>query len=231
MSGRGCLVGLDVGTSGRQGNRDRSPRGPCSPSPRSPTHSRRPTRAGRSRIRRTGGRRVSACSIRAPRERRHAGRDRALRPDARARRPRCRRTGCSARRSCGTTSGPRTQCEEIERTIGLERLISLTGNRALTGFTAPKLLWLREHEPDVYGAYRPDRAAQGLRAAASVRRARDRRLRRVRDAAARRRRGGAGATTCSSALGLDPPGCRAVLESPEVSGEHQRRRARRRRRR
>ncbi|MGZ6616957.1 MAG: xylulokinase, partial [Solirubrobacteraceae bacterium] len=43
------------------------------------------------------------------------------------------------------------QCQEIERTIGLERLISLTGNRALTGFTAPKLLWLREHEPDVYG--------------------------------------------------------------------------------
>ncbi len=42
------------------------------------------------------------------------------------------------------------ECAEIERTIGLERLISLTGNRALTGFTAPKLLWLRAHEPDVY---------------------------------------------------------------------------------
>ncbi len=43
------------------------------------------------------------------------------------------------------------ECEEIERTIGLERLIALTGNRALTGFTAPKLLWLRTHEPEVYG--------------------------------------------------------------------------------
>lgn len=32
----------------------------------------------------------------------------------------------------------------------LERLIELTGNRALTGFTAPKLLWVRRHEPDVY---------------------------------------------------------------------------------
>ena len=42
------------------------------------------------------------------------------------------------------------QCAEIERTIGLERLISLTGNRALPGFTAPKLLWLRRHEPDVH---------------------------------------------------------------------------------
>ena len=43
------------------------------------------------------------------------------------------------------------ECREIEATIGLERLISLTGNRALPGFTAPKLLWLRRHEPDVYG--------------------------------------------------------------------------------
>jgi len=42
------------------------------------------------------------------------------------------------------------QCAEIEATIGLDRLISLTGNRALPGFTAPKLLWLREHEPDTY---------------------------------------------------------------------------------
>jgi xylulokinase len=42
------------------------------------------------------------------------------------------------------------ECEEIERVVGLERLISLTGNRALTGFTAPKLLWLRAHEPAVY---------------------------------------------------------------------------------
>jgi len=42
------------------------------------------------------------------------------------------------------------QCAEIEERVGLERLIELTGNRALPGFTAPKLLWVREHEPDVY---------------------------------------------------------------------------------
>ncbi len=42
------------------------------------------------------------------------------------------------------------ECAEIEELVGLERLISLTGNRALPGFTAPKLLWLRRHEPDVY---------------------------------------------------------------------------------
>jgi xylulokinase len=42
------------------------------------------------------------------------------------------------------------ECAEIEDRVGLERLVSLTGNRALTGFTAPKLLWLRRHEPEVY---------------------------------------------------------------------------------
>jgi xylulokinase len=42
------------------------------------------------------------------------------------------------------------ECIEIEERVGPERLIELTGNRALTGFTAPKLLWLRRHEPDAY---------------------------------------------------------------------------------
>ena len=42
------------------------------------------------------------------------------------------------------------ECGEIEDRIGLARLIELTGNRALPGFTAPKLLWLRRHEPEIY---------------------------------------------------------------------------------
>jgi xylulokinase len=42
------------------------------------------------------------------------------------------------------------ECEEIESAVGLARLIELTGNRALTGFTAPKILWLRNHEPNVF---------------------------------------------------------------------------------
>jgi xylulokinase len=46
------------------------------------------------------------------------------------------------------------ECAEIERRIGLDRLIELTGNRALTGFTAPKLLWLRTQEPDVFARIR-----------------------------------------------------------------------------
>lgn len=43
-----------------------------------------------------------------------------------------------------------TQCDYMTEMIGFERLIQLTGNRALTGFTAPKILWVRDNEPDVY---------------------------------------------------------------------------------
>ena len=45
-------------------------------------------------------------------------------------------------------TGP--QCETIRQRLGKNRLIALTGNDALTGFTAPKILWVREHEPQVY---------------------------------------------------------------------------------
>ena len=75
-------------------------------------------------------------------------------PDARTRRARRAATACCAPRSSGTTSAPAAECAEIEEPIGLERLIALTGNRALTGFTAPKLLWLRRHEPETYAQIR-----------------------------------------------------------------------------
>ena len=43
-----------------------------------------------------------------------------------------------------------SQCEAMTATIGRQRLLELTGNPALTGFTAPKLLWVRDNEPQVY---------------------------------------------------------------------------------
>jgi xylulokinase len=46
------------------------------------------------------------------------------------------------------------ECAEIEQHVGLDRLIDLTGNRALAGFTAPKLLWMRRHEPDTFARVR-----------------------------------------------------------------------------
>ena len=45
-------------------------------------------------------------------------------------------------------------CDEIRRAVGPERLIAITGNDALTGFTAPKLVWVRDHEPDVWARVR-----------------------------------------------------------------------------
>jgi xylulokinase len=42
------------------------------------------------------------------------------------------------------------ECDEIRELVGPSRLIEITGNDALTGFTAPKLLWVRRHEPDTW---------------------------------------------------------------------------------
>jgi xylulokinase len=41
-------------------------------------------------------------------------------------------------------------CDEIREAVGFERLVAITGNDALTGFTAPKLVWVRDHEPSVW---------------------------------------------------------------------------------
>ncbi|MFN8541952.1 MAG: xylulokinase [Thermomicrobiales bacterium] len=46
------------------------------------------------------------------------------------------------------------QCDEIRARLGRERLIGITGNEALPGFTAPKILWVAAHEPDVYARVR-----------------------------------------------------------------------------
>ncbi|MDE2774576.1 MAG: xylulokinase [Chloroflexota bacterium] len=42
------------------------------------------------------------------------------------------------------------QCDYMTKVIGADRLLELTGNPAVTGFTAPKILWVRDNEPDVY---------------------------------------------------------------------------------
>ena len=39
------------------------------------------------------------------------------------------------------------ECDAIRAALGPARLVELTGNDALTGFTAPKLAWVRAHEP------------------------------------------------------------------------------------
>ncbi|HVQ23479.1 MAG TPA: FGGY family carbohydrate kinase, partial [Candidatus Saccharimonadia bacterium] len=42
------------------------------------------------------------------------------------------------------------ECDLIRRAVGPQRLIEITGNDALTGFTAPKIVWVRDHEPEVW---------------------------------------------------------------------------------
>lgn len=56
-------------------------------------------------------------------------------------------------RPCILWNDQRTQkqCDEITARVGAARVLQLTGNPVLTGFTAPKIMWVRENEPDVYG--------------------------------------------------------------------------------
>lgn len=42
------------------------------------------------------------------------------------------------------------ECEEIEEKVGRERLIEITANPALTGFTASKIMWVKKHQPEIY---------------------------------------------------------------------------------
>ena len=49
---------------------------------------------------------------------------------------------------CDQRSGE--QCRRLTENVGGSRLIELTCNPALTGFTLPKLLWVRDHEPETW---------------------------------------------------------------------------------
>ena len=42
------------------------------------------------------------------------------------------------------------ECEEITELIGRQRVIEITANPVLPGFTAPKILWVRKNEPEIY---------------------------------------------------------------------------------
>ena len=42
------------------------------------------------------------------------------------------------------------ECDEIRERLGKEQLIQITGNDALTGFTAPKVLWVKNNEPQIF---------------------------------------------------------------------------------
>ena len=47
-----------------------------------------------------------------------------------------------------------SQCRWLDATIGPDRLLELVSNPALTNFTLTKLLWVQQHEPDVWARVR-----------------------------------------------------------------------------
>ena len=47
-----------------------------------------------------------------------------------------------------------SQCDTIRQRLGRDRLVQITGNDALTGFTAPKILWVKENEPEYFARAR-----------------------------------------------------------------------------
>ena len=110
------------------------------------------------------------------------------------------------------------ECDRIEAELGLHRLVELTGNRALAGYTAPKLVWMRIHEPEVY-----ERAAHVLLPKDYVRLrltgehaidAGDASGTLLLDVAHRR-----WSDEMLAALEIPPEWLPPVLESPQVSGE------------
>ncbi|MGO9974888.1 MAG: xylulokinase [Solirubrobacteraceae bacterium] len=109
------------------------------------------------------------------------------------------------------------ECREIEATVGLARLIELTGNRALPGFTAPKLLWLRHHEPDLYGRIArvclPKDYVRLRLCGEHATDVSDASGMLLLDVAARR-----WSVEVLEALQLDPAWLPALLEGPEISG-------------
>ena len=120
------------------------------------------------------------------------------------------------------------ECHEIEQKAGgREALVRLVANPALTGFTAPKLLWVRKHEPKNWDRVRQVLLAQGLRALPADRHVRDRGQRRVGHALARR--GQPPLEPRAAVQARDRPGAlAAVLREPRGLGQGERARVRRR---
>ena len=46
------------------------------------------------------------------------------------------------------------ECADITRLVGAKRLIEVTANPALTGFTASKIIWVKKHQPEIYARCR-----------------------------------------------------------------------------
>ncbi len=108
-------------------------------------------------------------------------------------------------------------CDAIREAVGPERLIAITGNDALPGFTAPKLVWVRDNEPEIWA-----RVAHVLLPKDYVRL-------RLTDTYALDKADGAGtllfdlaardwSPVVLAALGIDPAWMPPTFEGPEITG-------------
>ena len=147
------VLGLDVSTTATKAVLQDS-EGPCSPWGRRRTRTRRRTRFGANRTR--------------PLVERHGGAVRAALEAAEADATAVEAVGLTGQmhglvaldardevlRPAILWNDQRTgaECDAIREIVGRRRLIAITGNDALPGFTAPKLLWLRRHEPEVWAS-------------------------------------------------------------------------------
>ncbi|MBO4331138.1 MAG: xylulokinase, partial [Oscillospiraceae bacterium] len=109
------------------------------------------------------------------------------------------------------------ECEEITRRVGRERLIEITANPALTGFTASKILWVRANEPETYARCRhillPKDYLRYRLTGEFATEVSDASGMQLLDVPARRWSG-----EVLEALGIDPALLGRVYESPEITG-------------
>ena len=110
------------------------------------------------------------------------------------------------------------QCDEIHRRVGRERFIQITGNVALTGFTAPKILWVAQNEPEIYAQRPACPAAQGLRALPADRRVCHGQGRWRRDGAVRPADSATGRPRCWRRWTFPQPGCRRPSKARSSPG-------------
>lgn len=54
------------------------------------------------------------------------------------------------------------ECDYLNNVIGKEKLSEYTANISFTGFTAPKLLWVKNKEPENFARIGKDHASEGL---------------------------------------------------------------------
>jgi len=110
------------------------------------------------------------------------------------------------------------ECDQIRARLEKSRFIQITGNDALTGFTAPKILWVKNHEPEIFA-----RARQVLLPKEYVRF-------KLTDRYATDKAGGAGtvlfdlrrrdwSSKVVAALGIDPAWLPPTFEGTAVTGQ------------